>query len=42
MEIYLITFSFFNCARSFTTEEKSLHIYIGVNVLHAISRIQYM
>ena len=33
---------FFNCARSFTTEEKSLHIYIGENVLHAISRIQYM
>ena len=42
MEIYLITFFFFNCARSFTTEEKSLHIYIGENVLHAISRIQYM
>ena len=40
MEIYLITF-FLNCARSFTTEEKSRHIYIGENVLHAISRIQY-
>ena len=31
----LSNYVFFNCTRSFTTEEKSRHIYIGENVLHA-------